>query len=128
MEKEEIKKLVFYGVVSGGVGLVYLGLLMVMDLLVGTSPVLSVTVAYASAMFVYFIISKLFIFKSTDRSQSGRELLQFGTVVTINYFLTQLIVQGIHALTGEVYSGSFIAGVVTISLSYIVFDRIVFKK
>ncbi|MBD3320866.1 MAG: hypothetical protein GF350_07215, partial [Chitinivibrionales bacterium] len=75
----------------------------------------------------YFVINKIIIFRSTAYSATGRELVQFVSIVVINYLLTQVIVQAIHSLTGEIYSGSVVAGVITIFFTYIVFDRIVFR-
>ncbi len=110
------------------VGGIYLGVLFVMDSLLGASTALSVTVSYAGAMLVYFLLSKLAVFKSPSRTTAGREFVQFTIIVTVNYFLTQLIVHGIEALTGNVYLGSVVAGVVTISLTYMLFDRVVFRR
>ncbi|MBD3242994.1 MAG: hypothetical protein GF331_20545 [Chitinivibrionales bacterium] len=110
------------------VGGVYMGLLFVMDSLARTPTIVSVTVAYTSAMLVYFLLSKLAVFKSPSGSTAGRELAQFAVIVTVNYFLTQLIVLGVEALTRNVYLGSVVAGVVTISLTYVLFDRVVFQK
>ncbi|MBD3345166.1 MAG: hypothetical protein GF401_08910 [Chitinivibrionales bacterium] len=125
--KSKEKIVTLYLLVSGGVGLIYMGLLYILDSVAGYSPAVSVTGAYVTAMSFYFIINKLVIFGRFKSGRSGREFLQFALVVTVNYFVTRFIVQGIHALTGEVYSGSVLAGVITISLTYLVFDRIVFK-
>ena len=128
MERATIRKAVVYALVSVVVGLVYMGLLYLMDAVAGLHPVMSVTVAYASAMIVYFIINKLFIFGSTQRAGTGKQIVQFVVVISVNYSLTLIIVNVMHGITGEVYSGSIIAGVVTISGSYFVFDRLIFKR
>jgi putative flippase GtrA len=123
-----LRDIVAYLLASAFVGGVYMGLLFLMDSVVRTPTAASITVAYVSAMAVYFLLSKLAVFKSHSKAGTRRELIQFTVVVTVNYFLTQLIVHGIERFTGEVYSGSLVAGVVTISLTYVVFDRIVFRK
>ncbi|MBD3419107.1 MAG: hypothetical protein GF398_03210 [Chitinivibrionales bacterium] len=124
--KHELRKRLLYATISGATGLVYMGLLYLMDAVFNESPGISVTLAYASAMLVYFIASKLYIFKSMCRSSTRRELAQFALVVTVNYFITLLTVRSIYVFTGEVYSGSLVAGIVTISVSYVVFDKIIF--
>ena len=103
-------------------------LLYLMESRTTSSPAISVTVAYTAAMIVYFLLNKFLVFRSEKQAGSVRELLQFGIVVAINYLITQLIVHGLYRITAEAYSGSVIAGSVTISVSYLVFDRIIFGK
>lgn len=110
------------------VGGVYMALLFAMESLLHSSTALSVTVSYGGAMLVYFLLSKLAVFKSQSRQAAGRQLVQFTVIVTANYFLTQLIVHGVETLAGSVYLGSVAAGVVTISLTYVLFDRVVFRQ
>jgi putative flippase GtrA len=121
------RKIRRYAVVSGSVGLVYMGLLVFTDIILGARPFIAVTIAYASAMLVYFVINKFFIFGSRDRTTAGKELVKFGVVVTVNYIVNQIVVNVMFSFTGEVYSGSIIAGSITIPLSYFVFDRLIFK-
>lgn len=101
-------------------------LLFFTDVVAGLSPVASVSVAYASAMLIYFLICKAFVFSHNHQAPAGKQLLQFGVVVTINFFLTQIIVNAMHRFTGEVFSGSVVSGIVTITLSYFIFNRLVF--
>jgi putative flippase GtrA len=105
-----------------------MGLLGLMDALVHAHPALSVTAAYTGAMVVYYLLSKHMVFVGEQAHKAGTGAVQFAAVVIINFVVTQIIVNWIHSLTGEVYLGSLLAGAVTISLSYIVFDRVVFKR
>lgn len=68
------------------------------------------------------------VFKKEKSGAVKREVIQFIILISINYVITLLIVAAVRHYTGEVFSGSIIAGVVTVSLTYLVFDRILFKK
>lgn len=103
-------------------------LLWVLDTYTDVHAALSVTGAYAGAMLAYFLVSKYVVFTGAAKPNAPRELAQFVIVVVVNYVLTQMIVLGMRRLTGEVYSGSLVAGAVTVTLSYLIFDRIVFRR
>ena len=128
LKKTRFSRVLAYGAASAGAGVLYMATLYLARTVAGLSPFPAVTVAYAVAMAAYFVVTKTIVFDAGHSARSGREVLQFTVVVTINYVLTQGIVQGIFRLTGEVYSGSILAGAVTITLSYVVFERVVFKK
>jgi len=121
------KKMLLYVGVSLLAGLTYMLFLFISDRVFQAPPIVSVTIAYTLAMLIYFIVSKFFVFERGQTNKTNKEAWQFAIVVTVNYFLTQLIVNGVHHHTQEVYSGSIIAGIVTINLSYFIFDRIIFK-
>lgn len=126
--RQQKKKLVWYLLSSGLVGLIYMGILVAGDYFLTAPPAVVVTLAYGTAMVAYFYVNKLLIFKALQRSRTGREAAQFTMMIVFNYFITQLIVHAMHSLTGEIYSGSIVAGIVTVSLTYVVFDKIVFRK
>ena len=87
----------------------------------------SVSVSYAISMALYFVFNKLIVFSKRGRKEFIRETLQFITLVSINYFLTLLIVTSVSRFTGEPYTGSLLAGIITIFLTWLVFKRVLFR-
>jgi putative flippase GtrA len=114
---------------SGLTAAIYGILIYVSDSLFGWDYLYSVTLAYTLSMAFYFITNKKAVFKTKNsRKKTLYELGKFIVLLVINYFISILIVAIVHNYTKEVYSGSLLAGAVTITLTYFVFDKIIFKK
>lgn len=85
----------------------------------------SVSIAYLSAMTFYFITNKLVIFRNTAKGAAlHKQIWQFAIMIIVNYLITLLLVRSIRTFTGEIYSGSITAGIITTLLAYLVFNRI----
>ncbi len=120
-------KIILYLLSSGITGLIYLGLLYLFSDILQWHSIISVSLSYGSAMAFYFLTNKIAVFQHRKTGSEKREVLQFIILVTINYLLTLGMVSAVEALKGGVYLGSVIAGVVTVTLTFFVFDRILFK-
>lgn len=79
-------------------------------------------------MSCYFMINKFVVFRISDPGRLRKELLQFIIVAIVNYLITIAIVKSIYLFTKEAFSGTIIAGFVTIAMTYFVFDNVLFKK
>jgi putative flippase GtrA len=114
---------------SGFTGVVYIAILFISDSLFHVKYFVGVTLAYVVSMTYYFIFNKRAIFKTESTSRTNRnEIVSFAVLLIINYLITVLIVGIISHFTKENYSGSLVAGILTITLTYFVFEKIIFKK
>jgi len=121
-------KVFLFLVSSATAGLIYMSLLYVCNDLAKLNPILSVTISYGSAMALYFVVNKLIIFKIRDCRRLLIEITQFIIMVGFNYMITVLIVNLCFRVKLNVYYGSLIAGIVTTLITYVIFERILFKK
>lgn len=120
---------VFLFLVSSAIaGLIYMSLLFICNDIVKLNSILSVTVSYGSAMALYFVANKLMIFKIRDCRRLFIEITQFVIMVGVNYLITVIIVKISLKADLNVYYGSLFAGIVTTLITYIIFERILFKK
>jgi putative flippase GtrA len=114
---------------SAFTGALYLAMLFLGDYLLHVQYYFSVTIAYSVSMTYYFIINKKTIFKTDSSAKNtSREVAGFTALLVINYIISIVIVGIVRHFTKEIYSGSFLAGAVTITVTYFVFDKIIFKK
>ncbi|NLP00956.1 MAG: GtrA family protein [Fibrobacter sp.] len=123
-----MKKVILYLLSSGITGLIYIGMLYLFNDILKWHHLLSVSISYGSAMTIYFLINKLGVFQAKKTGTEKREVIQFIILIAFNYLVTLGIVAGIEALGGGVFLGSAIAGVVTVTLTFFVFDRLLFKR
>ena len=122
-------QILIYVLNSGLTAAIYGLLIYVSDSLFGWQYFYTITVAYTVSMVFYFITNKKAVFKTVNnRKKTTYEVIKFLVLLVINYLISLLIVGIIHHYTNEVYSGSLLAGAVTITLTYFVFDKIIFKK
>lgn len=79
-------------------------------------------------MILYFNTNKLLIFHTKpDKQVVSRELRHFILLIFVYYIITVGIVAVIKIFSGEIYSGSLLAGVITMALTYLIlFDRLIF--
>ncbi|NLW32395.1 MAG: hypothetical protein GXY77_13170 [Fibrobacter sp.] len=121
-------KVFLFLVSSATTGLIYMSLLYVCNDLAKLNPILSVTISYGSAMALYFVANKLVIFKIRDCRRLFIEITQFIIMVGFNYLITVFIVNSCLRVNLNVYYGSLIAGIVTTLITYVIFEKILFKK
>jgi len=79
-------------------------------------------------MALYFVANKLVIFKIRDCRRLFIEITQFIIMVGFNYLITVFIVNSCLRVNLNVYYGSLIAGIVTTLITYVIFEKILFKK
>jgi putative flippase GtrA len=128
-QPKKFKQTIFFFLNSGFTGALYAAMLYLGDSLLHAQYYLSVTIAYTVSMIYYFITNKKAIFKTDSSAKStSREVVGFTILLVVNYIISLAIVGIIRHFTKEIYSGSLLAGAVTITLTYFVFDRIIFKK
>ena len=128
-EQKKLRQSILFFLNSGLTGALYAAMLFLGDSILHVQYYFSVTIAYTVAMIYYFITNKKVIFKTESSSKStSRELVGFLILLVINYIISVAIVGIVRHFTKEIYSGSLLAGVITITLTYFVFDRIIFKK
>jgi putative flippase GtrA len=126
-ESKKINKSILFFLNSAITGALYVAMLFIGNSLLHAQYYLSVTIAYTVAMACYFITNKKTIFKTDSSAKNTtREITGFIVLLAINYGITLAIVAGVRYFTKEIYSGSLLAGAVTITLTYFVFDRIIF--
>jgi len=121
-------KVFLFLVSSATAGLIYMSLLYVCNDLAKLNPILSVTISYGSAMALYFVANKLVIFRIRDCRRLFIEITQFIIMVGFNYLITVFIVNSCLRVNLNVYYGSLIAGIVTTLITYVIFEKILFKK
>lgn len=120
------KKLLLFLGSAALTALLYLFILFLLRSILHLNPYLSVAVAYICAMIVYFLTNRHIVF-SKEYQHSGklfRQIFSFTAAMLVNFSITLGLVWLMQQVTGEVYSGSVIAGIVTTLLSYLVFNRI----
>jgi putative flippase GtrA len=128
MEKSGYKRPAMFLLSAVLTGTIYMGLLYLCGNLLKVNPFLSVTTSYGAAMAFYFVTNKLVVFRKGGSGSLRRELIGFLPLVAVNYGITLIIVAIIRRYTGEEYSGSVVAGIVTTALAYLVFDNLLFIK
>lgn len=129
MNSDKSNQILIYVFNSGLTAIIYGLLIYVSNSLFGWKYFYSVTLAYTISMIFYFITNKKAVFKTiNNRTKTMYELIKFSILLIINYLLSLLIVGVTYHYTKEVYTGSLLAGAVTITLTYFVFDKIIFKK
>ena len=128
MKKRIQKQLIRFLLNASATGVIYLGLLYVCGNIFKINLYVSVSVAYGAAMVFYFVTNKLVVFRKSGTGTVWRELIEFLPLAAVNYVVTLIIVAIIRRYTGEEYSGSVVAGIVTTALAYLVFDKLMFKK
>lgn len=121
-------KVFLFLVSSATAGLIYMSLLYICNDLAKLNPILSVTISYGSAMALYFVANKLVIFRIRDCRRLFIEITQFIIMVGFNYLITVFIVNSCLRVNLNVYYGSLIAGIVTTLITYVIFEKILFKK
>lgn len=121
-------KVFLFLVSSATAGLIYMSLLYVCNDLAKLNSILSVTISYGSAMTLYFVANKLVIFRIRDCRRLFIEITQFIIMVGFNYLITVFIVNLCLRVNLNVYYGSLIAGIVTTLITYVIFEKILFKK
>jgi putative flippase GtrA len=128
MKKTNTRQLLLFLLGSAATGATYFGLLYLLANVFEILPYVSVSTAYILAMVLYFVINKLAIFRNRASGTVYRELTGFLPLMVVNYLLTLIIVAAIHRYTNEMYSGSVVAGIVTTAITYLVFDKLLFRK
>ncbi len=120
------KKEILFVISASITGLLYIGILFLFRDIWKFNPYISVAVSYISAMCFYFLTNKIFVFKKREFHKKAlfREIFHFTILITINFLITLFLVWVFLQFTGEVYSGSIAAGIVTTLLAYFVFGRI----
>lgn len=128
-QPKKFKQTILFFFNSGLTGALYAAMLFLGDSLLHVHYYFSVTIAYTVSMIYYFITNKKAIFKTDSSSKSTtREIVGFVILLIVNYLISLAIVGLVRHFTKEIYSGSLLAGAVTITITYFVFDRIIFKK
>lgn len=128
-QPKKVKQTILFFLNSGFTGALYATMLFFGDSILHVHYYLSVTIAYMVSMTYYFITNKKAIFKTDSSAKStSREVIGFIILLLVNYIISLAIVGLVRHFTNEIYSGSLLAGAVTITLTYFVFDRIIFKK
>lgn len=113
---------------SAFTGVLYVAMLYFGDSLLHAQYYLSVTIAYAVSMIYYFITNKKAVFKTdSDTKRTSREAIGFTILLVVNYIISIAIVGIVWHFTKEIYLGSLLAGAITVTLTYFVFNRIIFK-
>ena len=128
MKKSDFKRPVMFLASAGVTGAIYMGLLYLCRNVFSINPYISVSAVYAAAMAFYFVTNKLVVFRKSEAGSVWRELIGFLPLAVVNYVLTLIIVALIRRYTNEEYSGSIVAGIVTMASAYLVFDKLLFKK
>lgn len=120
------KREILFLLSAGITGFLYIAILFLLRDIWKISPYVSVAAAYISAMCFYFLTNKLFVFKKADSQKKihFKEILHFSILITFNFLVTVFLVWLVMKFTGEVYTGSVVAGIVTTLLAYFVFGRI----
>jgi putative flippase GtrA len=124
---QTVRKTIYFTAASLVTGALYAALLFIFDSVLNLPFFISVSLSYISAMLFYFITNKLLTFNTVhDKNVITREVIQYILLVFVNYILTIMIVTVVSFFTGEIYSGSLLAGVITITLTFFVFDKLIF--
>lgn len=120
-----IKKITLFLISAGATGLIYISVLYLLVELLNSELYVGVAVAYLAAMSFYFLINKLLIFQKTvEIHRLSPQILKFAVMLIVNYLITYFLVWLFERYTGEVFSGSIAAGIVTTLIAYLVFSRI----
>ena len=122
----EFIKIISFLLTSASTGVFYLTLLLILRSVFALGPIQSVTIAYSTAMLFYFITNRQMVFHKQGKGIL-RELFLFICMILTNYALTVLIVARIYRLTNEIFSGSIIAGVATVTITYFIFNKLIFR-
>jgi len=121
----QLKKIFYFLSSAGLTGLIYIGILFLTGNIWHLNLYACVSIAYLSAMAFYFVTNKLIVFKTVSKEKHlNRQIGQFLIMICFNYGITLLLVWSIKKITGEIYTGSVVAGLVTTLLAYLVFERI----
>jgi putative flippase GtrA len=120
-----IKKISLFLISAGITGLIYIAVLYLLTKVWNSKLFIGVAVAYLAAMSFYFLVNKLFIYRKTVVvHRLYPQLLKFTAMLIVNYLITFFLVWLFARFTGEIFSGSIAAGIVTTLLAYLVFNRI----
>lgn len=128
LKSQSRRKIWLYLTSSAVTGLLYLSLLFVLTKVIRLSVLASVTISYISTMSFYFVANKFLVFRKLSPGKLRKELLQFIAVAIINYLITIVVVKSVYLFTKEAFSGTILAGFVTVTMTYFVFDNVLFKK
>lgn len=128
MKKPDYKRTAMFLLSAALTGAIYMVLLYVCGSIFKVNPYFSVSAAYGAAMTFYFVTNRLVVFRKSGSGSLRRELTGFLSLAAVNYVITLSIVAIIRRYTGEEYSGSVVAGIVTTALAYLVFDKLLFRK
>jgi len=127
-KKETRLKIGLYLASSALTGLLYLTLFFILTKVIRLSVLVAVTITYISSMSFYFIANKLVVFRKLNPGKLKKEVFQYIIIAIVNYLITVAIVKSLYVFTQEAFSGTIFAGVVTVSMTYFVFDNVLFKK
>jgi putative flippase GtrA len=127
-KRETRLKIGLYLTSSALTGLLYLTLFFILTKVIRLSVLAAVTITYISSMSFYFIANKLVVFRKLSPGKLKKELFQYIIVAIVNYLITVAIVKSLYLFTQEAFSGTILAGIVTVSMTYFIFDNVLFKK
>jgi putative flippase GtrA len=120
-----VKKVSLFLISAGVTGLLYIGVLYLLVDFWHNRLYVGVAIAYLTAMFFYFIVNRIFVFRATGKAHRlYPQIVNYSIMLVVNYLITFFLVWLFFRYTGEIYSGSVAAGIVTTLVAYLVFNRI----
>ena len=120
---KSFRRYIFVGIST--VAIDYLMLLILRKFL-SSSLVLSVSIAYWTSIVYNFTLNRLWSFEAS-KGMVPRQILLYGCLLLFNYLITITIVAGLESLGMSEYIAKLFALVLTISWTYILYKKIVFK-
>ena len=87
----------------------------------------AVSIAYWASIIYNFVLNRLWTFEA-KAGMIPKQILQYGVLLFINYLVTLAIVSSIEALGISEYIGKIIALGITVSWTYFIYKKIVFKE
>ncbi len=128
---QSIQKLKFL-FIGGSSALIYFGILFVLYHLMKVEKELSVTIGYFSGVMFHFLMNKFFVFEEKNIHTVTHQIPLYIALTFINYLINLATVFIISFLLKDfsfnIYLGVIIATGITMILTYMVMNRIIFKK
>ena len=120
-----VQRFLIVGLISFGVDY---GLLLILLYRFQVALGVATTEAYVVGLMVNFVLNKFWTFSAPKGArQSTRQAFQYGLLVVLNLFLTNVIIEGCHALNvGPELSKPVATGLIMV-LNYVVYNRIIFR-
>ena len=87
----------------------------------------AVSIAYWSSVIYNFSMNRNWTFNGA-KGMVFKQMFQYGILLLINYATTLLIITVLHNAGISEYLGKVVALAITISWTYIIYDKYIFKK
>jgi putative flippase GtrA len=126
LERERIYRLLRFGTVGGLVAGIDFG--SIWTLSHWLAPLISVSIAYLSAVCCHFLLNKLWVFRC-NRTDYARQLLQYGVSVLACWLTTLGIVQlSLATITSNVLVAKLIATLPAMFVGFVLLQFFVFAS